>query len=481
MFVLKIVFFLYLLCFLKISYAADIKPEENQTFTLMNDLANAGKHEFTNERWNTYGQMTYISSWHSAFPAAYTNLNGSPNSLSPHSEHGFTGTATLYIGFKAWQGGELYFVPEVISEKAFSDLKGLGGVIQNFELQKSGSVVPILYRSRLFFKQNFNLGGDKIHLESAPMQLDTTVDSHRLGFKIGNFSILDFFDKNTFAGDLRRQFNNMAFMTHAAYDFAADARGYTWGAVAEYYNGDWAVRFAHLAAPKDPNQLPVDFRIFKYYGQQVEVEHRHVLFNQPGAVRLLAYRNRENMGRWDDALAVFRADSTKNATTCQSFNYDSGNASAPDLCWVRKANIKMGIGINVEQQVTEDMGLFFRGMYADGKTEVYSYTSTDSSISLGGLTKGTCWGRAKDSLGLGYAQNWISNQHAAYLDAGGVDGFIGDGKIARKAEKVVDIFYSLNLIGALWLTADYQHIMNPAFNGDRGPVNVYGVRTHFEF
>lgn len=479
----NIALFVYSLCvFISAnSYAADIKSEENQSFTLMNDLANAGKHEFTDERWNTYGQMTYISSWHSAFPAAYTNLNGSPNSLSPQAEHGFTGTATLYIGFKAWQGGELYFAPELVSEKPFSDLKGVGGSIYNFELQKAGSVVPVLYRSRLFFKQNFDLGGDKIHLESAPMQLDTTVDSHRLNFKIGNFSILDFFDKNTFAGDLRRQFHNMAFMTHAAYDFAADARGYTWGAVTEYYNGDWAVRFAHLAAPKDPNQLPVDFRIFKYYGQQVEVEHRHVLFNQPGAVRLLAYRNRENMGRWDDALAAFRADSTKNATTCQSFNYDSGNASAPDLCWVRKANIKMGIGINVEQQVTDDMGLFFRGMYADGKTEVYSYTSTDSSISLGGLMKGTRWGRAKDSLGLGYAQNWISNQHAAYLDAGGVDGFIGDGKITRKAEKVVDIFYSLNLIGALWLTADYQHITNPAFNGDRGPVNVYGVRTHFEF
>ncbi len=478
---LKIFTWLYLWSFFTSSYANEFSADQETAFTFMHDLAQAGKHDFTDERWNVYGQMTYISTWHSAFPAAYTNLNGSPNSLSAHSEHGFTGTATLYLGLKAWQGGELYFAPELVSEKPFSDLKGLGGVIHNFELQKAGSVVPVLYHSRLFFKQNFDLGGEKIHLDSAPMQLDTTVASQRLVVKIGNFSILDFFDKNTFAGDLRRQFNNMAFMTYAAYDFAADARGYTWGAVAEYYHDDWTIRFAHLAAPKDPNQLPIDWRIFKYYGQQVELEHRHVLYRQPGAIRLLVYRNHENMARWDDALAVFRADATKNASTCQSFNYDSANASAPDLCWVRKANVKMGIGLNIEQQISDDIGLFFRGMYADGKTEVYSYTSTDSSISLGGLIKGTRWNRQQDLFGIGYAQNWISTAHAAYLDAGGVDGFIGDGKLNHKSEKVLDIFYSLNLIGAVWLTADYQHIVNPAFNGDRGSVNVYGIKTHIEF
>lgn len=212
------------------------------------------------------------------FPPLIPNLNGTPNSLIKHSENGFTGTATFYLGLKAWQGGELYYVPEVISEKAFSDLKGLGGVIYNFELQKTGGVAPLFYRSRLFFNQTFNLGGDKVHLDSAPMQLDSTVDSQRLVLHIGNFSVLDFVDKNSFAGDLRRQFNNMAFMTHAAYDFAADARGYTEGAVAEYYNGDWAVRFGHLAAPRNPNQLPLNWAIFKYYGQQIEFEHKHTLY-----------------------------------------------------------------------------------------------------------------------------------------------------------------------------------------------------------
>lgn len=460
---------------------AEPEPREPEQFDFMNVLAKRGLHDMEDERWNAYGQFTYISSWKSAFPALYTNLNGSTNSLLTSQERGFTGTATLYFGLKTWTGGELYFAPELISEKPLSELKGLGGVIQNFELQKNGLESPTLYRSRLFFKQTFGFGGDSVRLESDPMQLGTVVDSRRLVLRIGNFSILDFFDKNSFSGDLRRQFLNMAFLTYAAYDFAADARGYSWGAVGEYYHDDWTFRFGRITGPKDPNQLPVDFRIFKFYGDQAEIEHRHRLYGQPGAVRLLMFRNHENMGRFDDAIAAYQSDHLKNATTCTGFNYGSNNANAPDLCWARKPNVKMGIGINFEQNITEDIGLFFRGMYSDGQTEVYSYTSTDRSISLGALVKGSRWGRTRDSFGIGYAQGWISKIHADYLNMGGVDGFVGDGKLNYRPEQAIDIFYSLNVLSSVWITADYQHIANPGFNADRGPVDVYGARIHAEF
>jgi high affinity Mn2+ porin len=234
--------------------------------------------------------------------------------------------------------------------------------------------------------------------------------------------------------------------------------------------------------PIDPNQLAIDSRIFTYYGQQIELEHRHQLYDRPGSVRMLVYRNHENMGKFSDAIAAFQSDPNRNATTCTGFNYGSGNAGAPDLCWARKPNDKVGIGINIEQQVLDDVGLFFRGMYSDGKTEVFSYTSTDRSISLGALANGSRWGRKKDSLGIGFAAGWISSQHARYLNMGGIDGFIGDGRIKKDAEHVVDIFYSVNLLNSpLWVTADYQHITNPGFNADRGPVNVYGMRVHAEF
>jgi len=468
-------------CNAALAHVVEPAPRDDEQFDIMNELSRQGLHDLQNETWNAYGQATFINSWKSNFSAKYTNLNGSPNSLLPGQERSFTGSATFFLGLRLWHGGEVYAVPEIISEQPLSDLKGLGSVIQNFELQKTGGQQPTTYLSRVFFKQTFGFGGEPVVLTSDPMQLGTTVDSRRLVLRVGNFSILDFFDKNTFSGDLRRQFNNMAFLSYAAYDFAADARGYTWGLVAEYIHDDWSLRFGHTAAPDNPNQLPIDTRIFKYFGQQFELEHRHTLYGQPGAVRLLAYRNHEFMGGFNDAIAVYHANPNLNATTCPWFNYASGNATAPDLCWVRRPNIKMGIGINWEQQVWDDVGLFFRGMWSDGNTEVYSYTSTDRSVSLGALVQGTRWGRPRDSFGIGYGQGWLSSAHVSYLGMGGIDGFIGDGAINYRPEKVVNLFYSYSLFSSTWLTADYQHIENPGYNADRGPVDVYGARVHVEF
>lgn len=454
-------------------------PEEASS--VMGLLAQKGLHEPAHERWNAYGQFTYIKSWKPAFHAPYTNLGGSSNSLLPSAESSFTGTLTAYLGVRLWRGAEAYLVPEIISERPFSALLGLGGAIQNFELQKQGTQTPLLYRSRAYLRQTFEFGGAEVERPSAPMQLGNVTTARRLVVTLGNFSTLDFLDKNSFSGDLRRQFLNMAFLTHAAYDFAADARGYTWGAVAELYFEAWAVRLAHTAPPVDPNQLPLDFHLLTRFGDQLEVEHDHRLFGRPGAVRLLGYRNQERMGRFDDAVAAFVADPPKNAANCTAFHYASTNPHAPDLCWVRRPNVKVGLGLNVEQAVTDDVGLFFRAMYSDGQTEVYSYTSTDRSISLGALAKGSGWGRPADTAGAGYGVGWISAPHADYLARGGVDGFIGDGRLRAAPEMVLDVFYSASVLRWAWLSADYQLIAHPGFNADRGPVHVFGLRAHAEF
>jgi hypothetical protein len=458
-------------------------PRPDQQFDFMNLLAHHGLHDLNDEAWNAYGQFTFISSYKFPFSAAYT----SPRrySLGTEGEWSWTGTVTAYIGVRLWYGGEAYFVPEVIAERALSNLKGLGGAIQNFELQKNGGIGPQLYRARAFVQQTIGFGGTRQEKTSDPMQLGTVVDSRRLVLRVGNFSVIDFLDKNTFAGDLRQQFFNMAFLTYAAYDFAADARGYSWGFVAEGYYDDWTLRFGRVAPPIHPNVLPLTFRLDAFYGDQVEIEHNHQIAGRPGAVRVLAYRNRENMGRFDDALAAFKANPAQNAATCPDFSYydppESGNPSAPDLCWARKPNVKVGIGLNLEQQVTEDIGVFFRGMISDGQTEVYSFTSTDQSVAFGVLGKGSLWHRPADVSGIGVGLGWISKSHADYLRLGGVDGFIGDGTITPATESVLDVFYSVNFLSSVWLSADYQHITNPAFNADRGPVDIIGARVHAEF
>jgi high affinity Mn2+ porin len=461
---------------------AEASGRADDAFDFMNFLAHRGLHDLDDEDWNAYGQITNIYNGKLGFHAKYTNLHGATNSLSPEHEGSFTESATLYLGLRLWPTAEAYIVPEIIGERALSGLHGLGGVIQNFELQKSGSTIPTPYLSRAYIRETLGLGGKRIDQTSDPSQLGGVSHSRRLVFTVGNFSLIDIFDKNDVEGDLTRSFLNMAFLTYSAYDFAADARGYTWGAVLELFYDDWGVRIGRAAPPKSPNQLPIDFRINQVYGDQVEMEHTHHLFGKDGTVRVLGYRNVENMGRFADAIAAFEQNHALDAANCgNAFNYGSADASAPDLCFVRRLNVKLGIGASLEQQITGDLGVFFRGMYSDGQTEVYSYTSADRSISVGAVSKGSLWKRPGDTVGVGWGQGWISSIHAQYLGMGGVDGFIGDGKINQASEGIVEVFYSFSLGSSAWFTPDYQHIWNPAFNADRGPVDIFGARLHVEF
>jgi high affinity Mn2+ porin len=196
---------------------------------------------------------------------------------------------------------------------------------------------------------------------------------------------------------------------------------------------------------------------------------------------VLAYRNHEFIGRFSDAIAAWEADPNKNATTCQGFNYGSQNATAPDLCWARKPNTKKGIGVFAQQYIAKDIGIFGRAMYSDGKSEVDAYTPTDRSISIGTLAKGSLWSRPNDVAGVGIALAYISDIHAQYLGLGGIDGFVGDGHISKAPEISVDLFYSFNVRRWLWVAGDYQHVTNPAFNSDRGPVNIFSLKIHGEF
>lgn len=447
----------------------------------MNLMAEHGLHDLDHEAWNLYGQFTSIVNWKPPFHAKYTNLGGSTNSLLTKGEASYTDSLTFFGGVKLWPGGEAYIVPEVIAERPLSGLHGIGGAIQNFELQKTGAETPQVYRSRTYIRQTIDFGGSDVEHTSDPMQLAAIVKARRLVLTVGNYSILDIFDKNSVSWDPRQTFLNMAFMTHASWDFMADARGYSWGGTAELYWDDWALRVAHMTPPKHPNQLETEFRFWKYYGDNLELEHDHKILDQAGAVRLVGYRNHVDSGAFNDAIGAFLTDRSKNAAACPGFSYNSNNATAPDLCWARKANVKLGIGISLEQHIVDDIGVFFRGMYSDGRTEVEAFNSADRSLSIGATAKGSTWHRKFDVAGIGFGASWISAEHAKYLALGGVDGFIGDGGLNQAAETTFELFYSYNLLRAIWLTADYQHIGAPGYNADRGPVNVVSGRVHAEF
>jgi hypothetical protein len=410
-------------------------------------------------------QTTYNWQRHPAFPSTYSRAN----SLTSGADKLYTFTATAFLGFRPWRGGEIYLNPEVDQGVPFTtSLVGLGG-FTNGDITRAAGPNPTLYRQRLFLRQTWNNGGGTEKVESDLNQMAGSVDKNRFVLTAGNFATLDVFDPNTYAKDPHSQFMNWSNWTYAAYDYVADARGFTWGVAAEWYRDDWVLRFGRMAGPKEPNMLPVDLALGRHYGDQVEIEHAHELLGRPGKVRLLGWRNRAKLAGFRDALAWLEAH--------------PGTYSGPDALYAVRGSekIKYGYGVNVEQEVADDTGFFLRAMKADGRTETEAFTEVDGSLSTGLAIKGTRWERVDDTFGLALMRNTISNDRRRFLEAGGISFFIGDGALRYRPEAIFEGYYSLALGKHAWLTADWQRIRNPAFNADRGPVDVYALRLHAEY
>jgi high affinity Mn2+ porin len=409
--------------------------------------------------WLVNFQSTYIWQRKPAFDALYTG----PNSLLPVNETGYTLTATLYLGLRPWAGAEIFFNPEAIQSISVSDLHGLGGLSIGEE-QRGGSSVPTLYVARLFLRQTIDLGGGTTSVEAAPNQFAARVAHRRLVLTLGFLSVMDIFDPSSYSHDPRTSFMNWALWTYGASDYAANSCGYTWGLAVEYYDGDWAFRAGRFAQPKESNGLPLDANIVDHYGDVLEVEHDHVILGRAGRLRLDGFHNRANMGAFDDALA-----------------YAARVGGAPAVSNVRKVQSKFAVALTLEQAITEDAGLFARFSWNDGRTETYAYTEIDRSFTVGSTVKGRLWHRPEDVVGLAWAIDGISGPHRAYLAAGGLGFFIGDGSLSYGTEQLVEAFYSAEVFKGLWFSVDGQYVAHPAYNIDRGPVKLLAFRFHFEY
>lgn len=427
-------------------------------FTAQAQADDAAK-EVAEEAWNAHLQTTYIWQKKAAMDAAYSGLN----SLKAQQEKSYSFSATAALGWRPWQDGEIYLNPELVQGVPLSSLTGLGGM-SNGEQQKTGGANPTLYRARFFLRQTWSLGGEKEGVESDFNQLAGMRDRRRVVVSVGNLALTDIFDNNAFAHDSRTQFMNWALMTHGAYDFAADARGYTEGIALEYFFDDWVLRAARFMQPAVSNGLPLDSRLLKHYGDQIEIEHGHTLAGQAGKLRALAFRNRANMGGFRDALAEA-----------------SGNGGTPDVARVRTEREKIGLGISLEQNLTQDIGVFARASWNDGASETYAFTEIDRSISAGAIVKGGAWQRSDDALGIALVTNGLSDPHRDYLALGGRGAFLGDGRLHYGPESILEAYYSIALGKNAALTVDYQRINHPGYNRDRGPASIGSLRLHAQY
>ncbi|MBI3374719.1 MAG: carbohydrate porin [Betaproteobacteria bacterium] len=405
-------------------------------------------------------QATYIGQSKRAFGAAYTGTN----SLVPQGEFSRTFTSTLFAGWRLNPGTELYVNPEIALGVPLSHLSGLGGFTNN-EIARTSGPDPTFYRARLFLRQTWGLGGDTEWLDSGQNQLAGKADVNRVVLSAGNLSAIDIFDANAYSHEPRRQFINWSLVTHGAWDFPADARGYTWGAALEYLAQGWALRAGRFMQPKQSNGLPLNRQILNSYGDVAEWEHDYSIAGRQGTLRLLAFRNVAPMGNFRSAID--NAPST---------------GGIPDLTVGRVSRSKVGAGASIEQRVFEHAGAFLRASRHDGKTETYAFTEIDRSLSSGVLLAGALWGGAGDSAGVAFARNGLSSAHREYLARGGLGFFLGDGRLNYRPEQIIEGFFSRQFAKALWATLDYQRIRNPGYNMDRvGPVNVWSLRVHSEF
>ncbi len=410
------------------------------------------------QTWAVHGQMTNVTQWHGRFRSRYSGKN----SLQADGRTEETTDITLYGGARLWNGAELWLNPEVDQGFGLDDTVGVAG-FPSGEAYKIGANAPYLRLPRAFIRQTIDLGGESDSVLSSANQLAGTRTSDNLTITVGKFSPTDIFDANSYAHDPRADLLNWSIIDAGTFDYAADAWGYTYGAATEWTRGSRTVRGGVFQLSKVPNGkvTGVDFSQFMLVG---EFEQRYEWQGATGKVRLLGFLNRGRMAKYRDATALGFAQ-----------------GSTPDVADVRRYRSRPGIGLNLEHAFTAELGAFARMSVNDGTKEAYEFTEINKSVSGGLSLKGASWRRPEDTFAIAGAVNGLSSDARAYFGAGGIGILIGDGRLNYGFEKIVEASYSARLTTHLTLSLDYQHVNNPGYNRDRGPVSLYGVRAHADF
>jgi len=410
------------------------------------------------QAWALHAQATDILQY---YPAFHSPFQG-PNSFRPQATWGNTFDATLYAGFRPWAGAEVWTDLEMYQGFAPNNTLGAAGYV-NGDGAKVGRAHPYARVARAFVRQTIDLGGGPDDAEADLNQLAAHRTKDRLVLTAGKFNVTDIFDNNRYAHDPREDFLNWSMITAGSFDYAADAWGYTYGAAAEWYRGDWTWRAGVFDLSIVPNNatLTSDFHQFQPVG---EAERRFTWNGRDGAVRLTGFVTRGRMARYDDATALARA---------------SGRPA--DVAQVRRYASRPGADLNFEQEVADGIGVFGRLGADDGRYESYEYTDIDQTAQLGVSVSGARWGRKDDTFAVAAVGNRLSRAGERYLDAGGLGILVGDGRLPHPgAEQILEAYYAIALAKDVRLTLDDQFVGHPAYNRDRGPVNVFGLRLHIK-
>jgi len=417
------------------------------------------------DRVNFHGQTTFVEQAYPAFRSPYAGANSLPGGGQGRE----TWDATLYAGVRLWRGAELWVNPELDQGFGLAETHGVAG-FPSAEAYKQGADYPYARVQRYFVRQTIDLGGETAKVDADINQFAGSQTANRLVLTVGKFAVVDMFDTNKYANNPKADFLNWSVVNAGTFDYAADAWAYTYGAAAEWYQNGFTLRggiFDLSATPTGGNSplgygLDPTFNQFQLVG---EIEERHELWGQPGKLKITGFLNRGDAGSFQAAI-----------------NLAAITGGPADINAVRTYTSRPGVSLNLEQQVSENWGVFARAGWADGNIEPWDFTDVDRTVSAGASINGKQWGRPDDTVGIAGVVNGISGVHEAFLNAGGLGILAGDGQLPNPGlEQIIEMYYSYALSASTRLTFDYQFIANPAYNADRGPVNVFAGRYHTAF
>lgn len=405
--------------------------------------------------WLLRGQATFVLQGITRFSSPYR----AAGSLTPAAQARNTLSTDLILGRRLWHGAEVVVDASVTRGFGLSNSTG-AAAFPNNEAFRLGSTDPYFFVPRAFFRQTIGLSGDTVPSDDDPLRFSEPMARERITITIGKMSVWDIFDDNRYAHDARTQFLNWALVGGGAFDYAADARGFTNGAAVEWENGHWAVRGGAFQVSRVVNGLFLDPSITRGFQLLASLERFWRLGEREGAVRLIYGASRSRQSPWSEI--------------------DPGNPGTFERN-ARSYRLKHNLTISADQQITEDFGVFGRLSWNDGATQNWMFTEMDRAVSFGGALTGRRWNRPNDTVGLGTNVGWISGGRQRYLEQGGIGFITGDGRLNYRPEWITELYYDARLAPGVNAALGYQLLVNPAYNADRGPVSVFSLRLRTAF
>ncbi len=421
-------------------------------------------HTETGRYWIS-GQANIILQGHGAFAAKYSG----PNSFTNWGQWATTHVLTLYTGYELTHTTEVFADMEDATGNGDGNANGLAGYV-NLDSVRLVEGMPLSkapYLARFMILQIIPLSGDHVDADRDELHLATSLPARRIEFRLGKYDLTDFFDANTYGSDSHLQFLNWTVDNNGAYDYAANTRGYTDGAIVEYDDHWWTVRFAEALMPKIANGIYLDADVARARSENLEFEARGSrIAHRAGVVRVLSYLNHADMGNYREAIAEFL----------------QGKTPTPEIIATREqGRHRYGFGLNFEQELSSQVSVFGRLGWSDGHNEAFCYTEDDRTAELGAFATGHAWRRASDRAGAAFVANGIVASHQQYLALGGLGFLLGDGALTYAPEKIFEGFYTAHLWRGFFISYDLQHINDPGYNQARGPVAVSAFRFHTDF